>query len=125
MWSQLVSFDVLRSLAYGSITSSYAALGDPFSTPAVSTPSTIAKYAICPRIIVFTNNTNGDMLISDDGINDKLFIPKNSFKLFDLTTNKGGVDGLWSIAAGTQFYVKYSSAATSGAVYIEALYGAD
>ena len=111
MWAQIAQIDVLRSLSYTSITGAYAAVG--------------AAFGFSPRLICITNNTNGDMLFSNDGVNDKLFIPKNAFKLFDIATNKGGMDGIWCLPIGTQIYVKQSTAATSGAVYVELIYGAD
>ncbi len=63
------------------------------------------------------------MFISDDGVNDKLFIPKGAFKLFDLTTNRLGNSNLWVLPIGTQFFVRQSSAPTLGALYIECLWG--
>ncbi len=105
----VVSFDNLRSIAFGSISGTYAPIGTPFAHEV--------------RLICFTNTSDGDMFISDDGINDKLFIPKGAFKLFDLTTNKVSSCPLWVLAEGTQFYARQSSAPTLGAVYIEALWG--
>ncbi len=106
---QSVSFDTLRTLAAGSITTSFVAVGTPFTHPV--------------RLICFTNNTDGDMLFSVDGTNNILFIPKGAFKLFDLNTNRLAQDQYWVLPIGTQFYVKYSTAPMSGAVYIEALWG--
>lgn len=109
MSTQVVVIDILRSLAAGSISGAFAAVGTPF-TSAV-------------RLICLTNNTDGDMFFSDDGINNKLFIPKGSFKLFDLASNKTNNNTTYVLRTGTQFYVKQSSAPTTGSVYIEALLG--
>lgn len=106
---QIVSFDNVRSLAYTGISSSYAAVGVPL-TQAV-------------RLICFTNNTDGDMFFSDDGVNEKLFVAAGNFKLFDLTTNRFKFQTYWVIPAYTQFYVKESSSPSKGAVYIECLWG--
>lgn len=106
---QIVSFDAIRTLAEGSITSSYVAVGTPFVNPV--------------RLICITNNTNGDMLFSVDGSTDHLFIPKGAFKLFDLNTNRTHIDQYWVLSANTQFYVKYSTMPSTGAVYIECLWG--
>lgn len=103
-----VNFDTLRTIAFGSISGTYAAVGTAFGFPV--------------RLICITNSTDGDMLFSVDGINNCLFIAAGSFKLFDIGTNKVSSAPMWSIAAGTQFYVKQSSAPTKGAVYIECLY---
>ena len=108
--SEAVVIDTLRSLANGSISGSYAAVGTALTSPC--------------RIICFTNNTDKDMLFSDDGINDKLFVAQGAFKLFDLTTNKMATDGFFAIRSGTQFYVKQGAAPSSGSVYIEVIYGA-
>jgi hypothetical protein len=111
MWSQIVQLDTLRSIAYGSTSVSYAAVGTAFTHAA--------------RLVCFTNNTDGDMFISNDGVNDKLFIAANSFKLFDLTTNKSGGlgDGIFALPVGTIIYVRQSSTPTKGAVYVEVIYG--
>jgi hypothetical protein len=106
---QTVTFDAIRTLAQASISSSYAAVGGPFVNPV--------------RLICITNNTDGDMFFSVDGTTNHLFIPKGAFKLFDLNTNRTHVDQYWVLPANTQFYVKYSTAPMSGAVYIECLWG--
>jgi hypothetical protein len=105
--AQVATIDVLKTLDHASISGSYAAVGTPTIFPV--------------RLICFTNNTNGDMFFSYDGVNNMLFIAASSFKLFDLTTNRLNQQQLWCFATGTQFYVKQSTAATTGAVYIECL----
>jgi len=106
---QVVQIDTVRTVAFGGISGSYAPVGTPFANPV--------------RLICFTNTTDGDIFFSDDGINNKLFVPKGSFKLFDLNTNRYGNAEQWVFAAGTQFYVKQSTAPTLGSVYIECLWG--
>jgi len=101
--------DALRTLDYGSITSSYTALGSALSYQA--------------RIICFTNTTDEDVFLSTDGSTDQLIVPAGSFKLFDITTNHRPVNmDDFCFGIGTQWYVKYASAPTSGAVYIEIVY---
>lgn len=107
--TQTATFDGLRSLANGSISASYAAVGTKLAYPA--------------RLLVITNGTNADVLISTDGSSDMLYLAQNSFKLFDLGTNRLNVDQMFVIPAGTQFYVKQVSAPSSGSVYIEVIYG--
>jgi len=107
--TQVVQIDTLRSIAFGSISGTYAAIGTAFTEPV--------------RLICFTNTTDGDMFLSDDGVNNKMFIPKGAFKLFDLTSNKFSATSFWVLPIGTQFYVKQSTAPTLGAVYIECLWG--
>ena len=106
---QTVTIDPIRSVAFGSITTSYVALGTGFTKPI--------------RLICLTNNTDGDMLFSVDAVTDQIFIPKGAFKLFDLTTNRLENATFWVFDVGTAFFVKYSTAPTTGAVYLEALWG--
>ena len=109
----VVRMDALRSKAFGVITNAYTTLG--------------TALAQNWRMFRITNNTNGDMLISLDGTTDNLFVPANSFVLYDLSTNAPNVqdtDG-FSMQIGSQFYVKYSTAPTGpvgGAIYVEGLY---
>lgn len=105
-----VRFDTLRSLPFGSISGSYAALGTPLTRNW--------------RVFRITNNTQGDMFISADGSTDNLFVPARSSVVYDLATNAQNVqDTDWYVMQiGTQFYVKQSSAPVSGSVYIEGLY---
>lgn len=111
MSAKKVYFDSLRSLAFGSISGTYAAVGTPFTVEA--------------RIICFTNKTQGDMIFSTDSSNadGQILVPAGSFKLYDLTANLiPGKDDSFVIAKGTQFYVKQVAAPVSGAVYIENVY---
>lgn len=110
MSAKKVKFDSLRSLGFASISAAYAAVG--------------SALTVNPRIICFTNKTQGDMIFSVDSSNaaGNLFVAAGSFKLFDLTANMvPGKDDNFVIAEGTQFYVKQVTAPTSGDVYIEAL----
>lgn len=104
-----VSAETLRSVAFGSITNAFVALGTALANPA--------------RLVCFTNTTDTEMLISVDATNAIFVIPKNSYKLFDLTANRRSADLIFAFRAGTQFYIKYVSAPGSGNVYIEVLYG--
>lgn len=106
--SDFASFEELRSLVYTGISGTYAAIGDPFDHPI--------------KLICLTNNTNGDMIFSDDGVTNKLFIPAGSFKLFDLTTNRHPRDENYALRRNTQLYVKQSTVPTSGSVYVECLF---
>ncbi len=106
----IVRFDALRSLAFGGISGSYAALGTPLTTNW--------------RMFKITNTTQGNMLISADGTTDNLFVPAGGFVLYDLSTNAQPVreSDTFVMGIGTQFYVKQSSAPVSGSVYLEGLY---
>jgi hypothetical protein len=106
-----VYFDTLRSLAFGGISATYAAVG---------TPTTVEA-----RIVCFTNKTQGDMIFSTDSTNatGQIFVPAGTFKLYDLTANLvPGKDDTFVISKATQFYVKQVTAPVSGAVYVELVY---
>lgn len=101
------SFETLKSAAHTAIGASYATLGTALSAPAV--------------VLTFKNQTNGDVLVSTDGTNDKLIFPANSFGVYDIRTNSP-VNTDLMFAEGTQFYVKDgSSAPASGTFYLEAV----
>lgn len=103
-------FDALRSKNFAAITGSYTTIGTPLTRNW--------------RMFRITNNTNGDILISADGSTDNLFIPAFSFVLYDIATNTPNVSDLDDLVMSllTQFYVKYSTAPTSGDVWIEGVY---
>jgi len=104
-----VKFEDLRSLAFGSISANYAALGSALTHPA--------------RIITLTNNTEGDLLVTTDNTKDQLFIAAGSFKLYDLQSNiTPHRDDRYALQVGTQFYVKQLTAPVSGSVYLETIY---
>lgn len=106
----VVRIDALRTKGYAAITNSYTTIG-----------TALTKNW---RIFKITNNTNGDMLISLDGTTNNLFVPAGSFTLYDLATNAANVsESDWFVMAiGSQYYIKYSTAPTSGDVWIEGLY---
>jgi hypothetical protein len=101
--------DAIRTVAFGSISSSYTAVGSAFEFQA--------------RILCITNTTDQDMFFSTDGITNQLIVPAGSFKLFDVTVNhKPTNQDDFCFAIGTQWYVKYAASPGSGGVYIEVVY---
>lgn len=105
-------FDDMRSIAYTSISGSYAAIGSAFTVAA--------------RIICITNLTDKAMIVSDDSsvAAGKLIIPAGGNKLFDITSNMNpNKDGGFEFPIGMTLYVKQVSAPGSGSVYVEAIYG--
>ena len=106
----IIRVDEIRSEAAGSITNAYTPLGTAITHNW--------------RMFRITNNTDGDLLISFDGTTDNLFVPAGSFVLYDVSTNAppiSEVDNL-VIGIGTQFYVKYNTAPTTGDIWLEGLY---
>lgn len=110
VFSRKAIIDTLRTLANGSISAGYAAVGTAMTHPV--------------RILRLVNNTNGDMLFSTDGTTDMFFVAKTSFVLYDLSSNGNPQQGFspFAIAKGTQIYVKQSTAPSSGSVYVEVVY---
>ena len=109
--SNIVRFDAVRSIALASVTGSYLPLGNPFT------------HAM--RVLHFINNTNGDMMISFDGVTDNVPLLAESFALYDLTSDQD-IDEQFRYQNGTQIFVKYITAPTlpaDGAVYLVAVYG--
>ena len=102
-------FDEIRTLAFGSISGSYASVGSTFTE--------------LVRGICLTNNTEGDMMFTDDATKDKIFIPAQSFKLWDIQANVNPqFDDKYVLPIGTQISVKQITAPVSGSVYVECIY---
>ena len=107
MYKNSALFDALRSVAFGSITGSYTALGP-----------VLPSQAVC---ISFTNTTDATIYISTDGVTDMLAIPAGWGKVYDIRTNAPNMTD-YLLAQLTQIYIQYSgSAPSSGSVYMEAL----
>ena len=109
---------MLRSVANGSISATYAALG--------------AVFAHRMRMIKITNNTDGDMFIAfnslttapaSDGTADNDFVPAGGFVLYDFTSNSESTGSPFVFQNGTQIWVRYSSAPTKNSVYLTCIYG--
>ncbi len=103
----VVKYDIIRSVAHGSITNSFAALGAPFGHDV--------------RIVKFVNTNDTDMVISTDGTNIHDIIPAGGFALYDITSDGVGQNFVFPI--NTQIYIKYLSSPSSGSFYVVALYG--
>ena len=102
-------FDEIRSLAFGSISGAYAAVG--------------GATTILPRAVCITNDTQGSMMFSDDGSTDKIFVKAGSFKLWDISSNMNAqFDDKFVLPEQMTFYCKQLAAPVSGSVYIEYLF---
>ena len=113
MTSNIVRFDAYRSILYSSITSSYTALGAPFT------------HAM--RLLHFINDTDGAMAISFDGTTNNIVILPGGFALYDLTSDQDANES-FRYQNGTQVLIKYLTAPTlsSGSTntfYLIAVYG--
>lgn len=110
--SVTVSFDILRELAYTSLSSSYVELGGVYASPA--------------RQIKIQNTTNVDIYVTDNGVDDKDKIPAGGFSLYDFCSNKSSTGGSFLQGQNTQVSVKIASgSATSGWVALTVITGAN
>ena len=109
--SVLMKAEPLRTIAFGSIGGSYAAVGTPFEHPS--------------HIIHIQNNTDQEILISFDGVDDHEFLAEGSFVLLDISANMTRSEGFF-FPKGMTVYVKEANAGPSiGNVYVSTYYGTD
>lgn len=100
-------YEALRSLAFGSISGTYAAIGT-FTAPAVSQFEVI-------------NNTDKLLIFSLDGTTDHFVIPAYTQKIVDVCSNKS--NNHLFLGARQYLYVKNDgSAPTVGKVYFTTVY---
>lgn len=102
----LAKWDTLRSLAFGSISGTYAAVGSALTKPA--------------HIVAVINNTDGLMTFSTNGVNDHFVVISNSGRIIDLSSDRTANGESLTLPINTRFYVK--GTATSGSVYVEIIY---
>lgn len=105
-YSNAVVFENLRSHA-AAPGAGYVAFGAAFTNRVVE--------------LTFINNTNGDIVVSDDGINDKFYFPAGSFRVIDIRTNAPHDTDL-TTPINEQWYIKDgTTASTTGNFYMEAI----
>jgi hypothetical protein len=97
----------LRTLASGSISGTYTAVGTPFVHPI--------------RILWIQNTTNAQVTFSLDGVNDHFILPAGGYVIVDVSSNKDATSYELYLPIGTQIYVM--GTVSSGAVYISTFYG--
>lgn len=105
-------FDSMRSIAFGSISGTYAAIG--------------TALTVEPRILIITNTTDAHMIISDDNTvaAGKFILPAMTALTIDLTANMNSEnDDTFVMAKGGSVYIKQVSAPSSGSVYLSIVYG--
>lgn len=116
MTSNRATFDLIRSVTMTLITTSYQAL---------MTSASVGPFKYPMRILHFVNNTNGDMMVSFDGVNDHTIITANTGDIYDLTSDEDANES-FRMSTNTQAYVKYLSAPTmpdDGAFYLACVFG--
>lgn len=103
-------FEPMRSIAAAGISGTYADVGTPTELPV--------------RSFCITNNTQGDMIFSDDDTvaEGKWFVAAGSYKLYDVQANMNTqFDDKYVLPKGTQFSIKQVTAPVDGDCYIEIL----
>ena len=106
-YGRRVEFEAVREVAFGGIGAAYAALGIALTDNA--------------RIIAITNATDAEVYISFDGTTNHLRIAVNSFKLFDLTTNKVRDDGYFLANRTIISQKRVAGAPTTGSLWAEVI----
>ena len=101
--------ETIRSLAFGSISGTYAAVGTALANPS--------------RILIIQNFTDQQMFFSFDGTNNHLTLPSGGQIVLDFTANKTVTGGAAYLREGLIVYVKQVSAPGSGSVYVSTFYG--
>lgn len=106
-------FDVLRSAGFAAIGVNFVLVGTLFTVP--------------PRLLKISNFTNINLIISDDGINNKDIVASNGFCLYDFGSNKDSRTGLLQMPMAyppVGIWVKQETgvAAASGNVYVTVVY---
>lgn len=106
-----LQIEPLRELTFGGISGVYAGIGTALNNPA--------------HMIIINNTTDVDLLVSDNGVDDKMYVPSKQGRVLDITSNKALGGGLY-IAQGVRFYAKEASGGPSeGAIFLEVYYAAE
>lgn len=112
--ANVARFDILRSVLYSSITSSYTSLGGPL------------LHSM--RLLDFQNDTDSLIYISFDGINDNIALVPGAFRVYDITADQDTNEKM-RYEKGTQVLIKYVGAAPTNNpnltnnVFVTAFYG--
>lgn len=101
----------IRTLAFGDISGTYAALGAAMDNPVVN-------YRI-------QNLTNQNVLVSYDGVTDHDLIAAGGFVLLDVSSNKGKGDALVLSKGDIVFVKEETSGPSSGSVYLSVYYASN
>lgn len=100
------TFDDLRVFDYLALTASYQQVGAIISSPI--------------RILTIKNGMDCDLLISLDGVKDKIIAPANAYHTYDFSTNSAPQGDPMELPSYGAFFVKKEGAApTRGKLYIE------
>lgn len=101
-----LAYEAERSLANGSISGTYAKVGNAFSNPI--------------RILILQNQTDVAATFSLDGSTDLITLQSKIVLTLDISTNRSNQNS-FNIAQGTQVWVKATNP-TTGSVFVSAIY---
>lgn len=107
-YTRTATFDTLKSLGFGSIVAGYTLID--------------SELFYKSRVLVITNQTDKDLLFSDDGTNDKLMLLSGTAFVVDIATNDASEDP-WFYPAKKKWYVKRLGTPTEGSVYLASIFG--
>ncbi len=106
-----VRFQPLRTLAFGSLSGTYAGIGTSMDHPI--------------REMILKNMTDSELYMSLDGITDQHHLSPGQVDHFDFTSNKSIGQGFF-LSQGDRVYVRLAgSAPTTGTVYLTTMYASD
>jgi hypothetical protein len=101
-----LGMDPVKWILGANVTTSYVVLKDVASNPLILSPG---------RLLLIQNATDGDVMISVDGVTDHVPVFKGSFVLLDIMTNKAETGGAFNIAQQTKIYAIELNSAGGGA----------
>jgi hypothetical protein len=107
-YTRAATFDVIKSLAAASIGPTYTLIG--------------SELFYKSRVLILTNQTDADLIFSDDGTNDKVVILSGTSFIVDIATNDASEDP-WFYPAKKKWYVKEIGTPTTGSVYVASIFG--
>ena len=104
-----ITYEPLRSLGFANIGANYVAVGGASLNPTY-------MFAI-------DNDTDTNLIISFDGVDDHTFVAAMSGRIYDYCANKA-VAGLAAQPQNTRVYVRTESGGTPtvGSVYVTSIY---
>ena len=107
--SSRATYDNIRSIGWNSLTNVYQIVGTALTEPV--------------RILKVKNNTNADIMISFDGINDKDFFPAGSGDVTDFTANRANSADPLELPGRQYIYIRVVGALpTTGSAYFVVIY---
>lgn len=106
LWPETVKF-----IAAASINNAYA----PISID--GTAATVSASGNPLRQVLIQNGTDGDIMISMDGVTDHMPVFRGAFLLFDVTSNSALPAGALNVSKGVSLYAIRLTATAGGAGY--------